>query len=51
MGLFEVWVKRETVEKHLGEGSGFKGHLWAIVLASTMGGGAVPGHSPDLCPV
>ncbi|MBC8477591.1 MAG: hypothetical protein H8D49_04530, partial [Dehalococcoidia bacterium] len=21
IGLFEVWVKRETVERHLGEGS------------------------------
>jgi len=39
IGLFEVWVKRETVEKHLGEKSGFRGYLWGILLASTTVGG------------
>lgn len=39
VGLFEVWVKKETVEKHLGEGSGIKGYLWAVVLAGTIVGG------------
>lgn len=39
IGLFEVWVKRETVEKHLGEDSGIKGYLWSILLASTVVGG------------
>jgi uncharacterized membrane protein YraQ (UPF0718 family) len=39
VGLFEVWVKRETVERHLGEGSGFRGYLWMILLASTTVGG------------
>ena len=39
IGLFEVWVKRETVEKHLGRESGFKGYIWAILLASTTVGG------------
>jgi len=39
IGLFEVWVKRETVEKHLGEDSGIKGYLWAILLSSTTVGG------------
>ena len=39
IGLFEVWVKRETVEKHLGEGAGMKGYLWMILLASTTVGG------------
>ncbi len=39
IGLFEVWVKRETVEKHLGKESGFKGYIWAILLASTTVGG------------
>jgi len=39
IGLFEVWVKKETVEKHLGEGSRIKGYFWAIVLASTTVGG------------
>jgi len=39
IGLFEVWVKRETVERHLGEGSGFRGYLWMILLGSTAVGG------------
>ena len=39
IGLFEVWVKRETVEKHLGEKSGFKGYLWVILLSGTLVGG------------
>ena len=33
IGLFEVWVKRETVERHLGEESGIRGHIWAVLLA------------------
>ena len=32
IGLFEVWVKRETIEKHLGEDGGWKGYLWVILL-------------------
>ncbi len=39
LGLFEVWVKRETVEKYFGEKSGIKGYLGAIFLASTTVGG------------
>ncbi len=39
IGLFEVWVKKETVEKHLGEESGIRGYIWAILLASTTVGG------------
>jgi len=39
IGLFEVWVKKETVEKHLGEESGIKGYGWAILLAGTTVGG------------
>jgi len=39
IGLFEVWVKKETVEKHFGEKSGMKGYLWGILLASTTVGG------------
>ncbi len=39
IGLFEVWVKKETVEKHFGEDSGFKGYLWAVLLAGTTVGG------------
>ncbi len=32
IGLFEVWVNRETVERHLGEDSGSRGFFWAFVL-------------------
>ena len=39
IGLFEVWVKRETVERHLGEESGFRGYLWVILLSSITVGG------------
>ncbi len=38
IGLFEVWVKRETIEKHLGEGAGWKSYLWVILLGGlTLG--------------
>ena len=40
IGLFEVWVSRETVEKHFGERSGIRGYIWAILLAGTSVGGA-----------
>ena len=39
IGLFETWVKRETVERYLGEGSGIKGYLWGVLLAGTTVGG------------
>jgi len=39
IGLFEVWVKRETVEKHFGEKSGVRGYIWAVLLAGTTVGG------------
>ncbi len=39
IGLFEVWVKKETVEKHLGKGSGVLGYIWAVILAGTTVGG------------
>lgn len=39
IGLFEVWVNRKTVERHLGEESGARGYFWALVLSSiTIGG-------------
>ena len=41
IGLFEVWVKRETIEKHLGEDSGMKSYLWVILLSSTTVGGII----------
>jgi uncharacterized membrane protein YraQ (UPF0718 family) len=39
ISLFEVWVKKETIEKHFGEESGIKGYIWAILLSSTTVGG------------
>jgi len=39
IGLFEVWVKKETVARHLGKDSGIKGHIWTVLLAGTTIGG------------
>ena len=39
IGLFEVWVPRESVENHLGYKGGLLGYAWAIILAGTMAGG------------
>ena len=39
IGLFDVWVKKETVEKHMGAHSGIRGHIWALPLAGTTVGG------------
>ena len=39
VGLFNAWVRRETVESNLGKDSGARGYFWAIVLAGTMVGG------------
>ena len=39
IGLFEVWVKKESVEKHLGKDSGAIGYIWIILLAGTIVGG------------
>ena len=39
IGLFDTWVKKETIEKHFGEKSGIKGYIWGILLASTTVGG------------
>jgi len=39
IGLFEVWVKKEVIEKHLGEESGIRGYAWVILLAGTIAGG------------
>ncbi len=39
IGLFEVWIKRETIEKHLGKESGIKAYFWGILLAGTTVGG------------
>ena len=39
IGLFEVWVNRQTVERHLGAESGARGYLWAMVLSGITVGG------------
>ncbi len=39
IGLFEVWVKKEKVEKHLGKESGMLSYIWVILLAGTTVGG------------
>ena len=39
IGLFEVWIKKETVEKHLGSKSNLIAYFWVILLAGTTVGG------------
>ncbi len=39
IGLFDVWAKRETIEKHLGQDSGLRGYAWSLVLAGMTVGG------------
>lgn len=39
IGLFEVWIKKEQVARHLGKESGVRGFFWAVILASTTIGG------------
>ena len=39
IGLFEVWVPREKVERHLGHEGGIRGYIWGIILAGTIAGG------------
>jgi len=39
IGLFEVWIKKEVIDKHLGEESGVRGYIWAMLLAGTIAGG------------
>ncbi len=42
IGLFEVWVKRETIVKHLGSGGGLMSYVWVFLLAAPMAGGLLP---------
>jgi uncharacterized membrane protein YraQ (UPF0718 family) len=39
IGLFDVWAKREQVEKHFGQSAGMQGFFWSILLAATTVGG------------
>lgn len=45
IGLFDVWVPREKIERHIGQESGLIGSLWVILLATLQAGplyGAFP---------
>lgn len=45
VGLFDVWIPHDKVARHIGEGSGLKGILSVILLASLQAGplyGAFP---------
>ena len=45
LGLLDVWVPREIMVKHMGEGSGIKGIILAIMIGSAAAGplyGAFP---------
>jgi uncharacterized membrane protein YraQ (UPF0718 family) len=45
VGLFDVWVPKEKIEKHIGRESGVKGIVLAIILAMLQAGplyGAFP---------
>jgi uncharacterized membrane protein YraQ (UPF0718 family) len=39
IGLFEIWVDRGTIIKHLGDNSGAKGYFWVMLLAGFSVGG------------
>lgn len=39
IGLFEVWVKKETIIQHLGDNCGVKGYIWVLLLAGISVGG------------
>ena len=36
IGLFEAWIDRSVVEKHLGDTSGLLGYFWVLLLAFTV---------------
>lgn len=45
IGLFDVWIPKEKIEKHIGKESGVKGIIWCILLAMLQAGplyGAFP---------
>jgi hypothetical protein len=39
IGLFEVWVPRSAIERHLGKDSGVLAYFWMLLLAGTTVGG------------
>ena len=38
IGLFDVWVHREKITRHVGPGSGSRGIFWVILLAMLQAG-------------
>ena len=42
IGLFDVWVDRKTIQKHLGADGGAKSFFWVFLLAAPMAGGLIP---------
>lgn len=38
IGLFDVWVPKSKIEKHIGQGSGAKGIIFIILLAMLQAG-------------
>lgn len=38
VGLFDVWVPKEMIEKHIGQDSGVKGILMVVILAMLQAG-------------
>ncbi len=45
IGLFDVWVPKETIERHVGQEGGLIGTFWIILLATLQAGplyGAFP---------
>ena len=45
IGLFDAWVPKEVIEKHVGKDSGILGIIWVILLAMLQAGplyGAFP---------
>jgi uncharacterized membrane protein YraQ (UPF0718 family) len=39
VGLFDAWVKPETIDRHFGETSGIRGYVGVLLLAGTTVGG------------
>ncbi len=38
IGLFDVWISKEKIQKHIGYNSGIKGSFWVILLAMLQAG-------------
>lgn len=38
VGLFDVWIPKEKIERHIGHGSGIIGSLWVVLLAMLQAG-------------